>query len=51
MNDELRIRAHHVLCILGFRGEGYSREFVENMRRVVDIIRANPQAVIQIVDE
>ena len=31
----LRIRAHHLLCMMGFRGLGYSPEFVENMQLVV----------------
>lgn len=40
----LRIRGHHLLCILGFRGRGYDSAFVENMGRVVDTIRNNPAA-------
>ena len=30
----LEIRAHHLLCLLGFRGSGYSQEFVEKMGKV-----------------
>ncbi len=30
----LEIRAHHLLCLLGFRGLGYSQEFVEKMGEV-----------------
>jgi len=32
----LEIRAHHLLCMFGFRGLGYSRAFVDNMRAIVD---------------
>ncbi len=27
----IRLRGHHILCLLGFRGFGYSDEFVANM--------------------
>ena len=30
----LEIRAHHLLCLLGFRGLGYSPEFIETMGEV-----------------
>lgn len=29
------LRGHHLLCIQGFRGAGYSEEFVENMKEIV----------------
>lgn len=34
MEEIVRLRGHHILCLLGFRGLGYSDEFVENMARV-----------------
>ena len=37
------LRAHHLLCALGFRGLGYSPEFVANMRRVVRKLRGGRQ--------
>ena len=30
----LNIRAHHLLCLLGFRGTGYNEEFVANLKKV-----------------
>lgn len=41
--DRLTLRAHHLLCLHGFRGMGYSDGFVENMAAVRDRLRA-PQA-------
>lgn len=32
----VRLRAHHLLCMLTFVGEGYSPEFVANFRRLVE---------------
>lgn len=31
----LRLRRHHVLCCVGFRGEGYDDAFRANMSRIV----------------
>ena len=31
----LRLRGHHFICLQFFRGEGYSKEFVRNLKRVV----------------
>lgn len=33
--QHVTIRSHHLLCMLGFRGLGYSEEFTANMRSVV----------------
>lgn len=46
----IRLRAHHLLCIHGFRGQGYSPLFVANMARLVDRLENSPEASIQVVD-
>ncbi|MBB3112740.1 hypothetical protein FHS18_004842 [Paenibacillus phyllosphaerae] len=30
----IRLRGHHLLCLLGFRGMGYSEAYVHNMKQV-----------------
>jgi len=45
----LEIRAHHLLCLLGFRGLGYSKEFTENMKNV-SAIAFSDGTVLKIVD-
>jgi len=46
----LRIRAHHLLCILGFRGLGYSAAFVANMARIVRRVRGRPRSKLVLLD-
>ena len=48
--NPLPIRAHHLLCMLGFRGLGYSKEFVRNMTRIVRCIRDIPEAAIKLIE-
>lgn len=38
----MKIRGHHFLCIEGFRGKGYSSDFVENMKSVIDTLKKDP---------
>ncbi|MEN6329712.1 MAG: DUF1284 domain-containing protein [Methanobacteriaceae archaeon] len=47
----LKIRAHHLLCIPGYQGHGYSPEFEENMGRVVEEFRLNPDLIVKVVCE
>ena len=35
----LSLRGHHLLCVHGFRGMGYSPEFVKKMSEIVEQIR------------
>lgn len=37
------LRPHHGLCLQFFQGKGYSEEFVENMKKIVDTLGENPQ--------
>jgi uncharacterized protein len=45
------LRAHHLLCILGFRGLGYSDAFVENMTKVVGKLGNDPEVMVTIIAE
>lgn len=35
MSETIRLLPHHLLCIHGFRGKGYSPEFIQNMATVI----------------
>ena len=43
--DIIALRAHHLLCLHGFRGLGYSEEFVAGMRRVKEALGNDEQMV------
>lgn len=45
-----RLRGHHFLCLYGFRGLGYSQEFVNNMNAVLQAILREPAQMVQPVD-
>ncbi|HWO77402.1 MAG TPA: DUF1284 domain-containing protein [Bacillus sp. (in: firmicutes)] len=44
-----KLRGHHLFCLLGYRGMGYSQEYVENMTRLHQTLRNNPKTRIQLV--
>jgi hypothetical protein len=48
---QVRIRAHNLLCLQGFVGLGYSRDFVENMRHIKDRLRDHPETEIEVTAE
>lgn len=45
----VNLRGHHLLCLHGFRGLGYSPEFVENMRQVHDLLRESPETEVKVL--
>lgn len=45
----IRIRAHHLLCIQGFRGQGYSPTFIANMARLKEMLQEAPDTPVQVV--
>lgn len=48
----LKLRGHHLLCVHGFQGEGYSPDFIEKMTEVVAFIRDVEQdGLIQVKGE
>ena len=46
----IRIRAHTLLCLQGFRGKGYSPEFVENLGGIHEVLFENPDSWVEVVD-
>ena len=47
----IKIRAHHLCCIQGFQGYGYSPAFVTNMRTIISDISSSPLRPIKLVSE
>ncbi|MBI4743813.1 MAG: DUF1284 domain-containing protein [Actinobacteria bacterium] len=45
------IRAHHLLCLHGFKGLGYSPFFVSTMAKALMEIKTNKDILINLVDD
>lgn len=50
-HERMRLRAHHLICILGFRGLGYSKDYAANMSQIVAQLRSSPQTLIEITSQ
>lgn len=50
-SDPIVIRAHHLLCIQGFQGYGYTPDFEQHMGSFVVFLNSNPSFKLQIVAE
>ena len=48
--DPVIIRGHTLLCLQGFRGEGYSPDFVDNMAAIHSRLHSEPQTPVQVTD-
>jgi len=46
----IRLRGHHLLCLLGYRGKGYSESFCDNMTEIYERLRLHPETEIEIVE-
>jgi hypothetical protein len=45
----IRLRGHHLVCLLGYRGMGYSEAYAANMTRVHSRLRKEPETPVLIV--
>lgn len=45
-NPEFKIRAHHLMCIQGFCGHGYSKRFVQNMYKIINELKDNTTVTV-----
>lgn len=48
--EPLRLRGHTLLCLQGFRGEGYSSLFVENLAAIHRRLHEHPEQRIEVID-
>jgi uncharacterized protein len=48
-SDPIRIRAHHLLCIQGFQGYGYTPDFERHMANIVNLLNLDPSVKLQII--
>lgn len=46
----IRLRGHHLLCLQGFRGQGYSPEFVANMAQLLARLRSLPNRTVRVIE-
>lgn len=44
----LRLRPHHLLCTLGYVGNGYSENFIKNMDYITSELNSNTPLLIQL---
>lgn len=47
--DVIEIRAHHLLCMQGFQGYGYSQEFERNMADIINYLEKHPFFTLKVV--
>jgi uncharacterized protein len=45
----VRLRGHTILCLQGFRGEGYSPGFIENMAAIHEALTNHPESWVEIL--
>jgi hypothetical protein len=50
-SEAIKIRAHHLLCIQGYQGYGYSRKFMINMEKVIEFLNNHPYSCLKVVAE
>ena len=45
----VRLRGHTLLCLQGFRGEGYSPEFIANMAAIHRTLTDHPEVLVEVL--
>lgn len=46
----IKLRGHTLLCLQGFRGEGYSSGFTENLGAIHRDLALHPERVVEVID-
>lgn len=50
-SSKIKIRAHHLLCMQGFQGYGYSQGFERNLEEIIDFLDSHPHTTLHVVAE
>lgn len=50
MEKKVELRGHHLICLNFFQGEGYSKEFVDNLKSVLKKAKENAVLVVEGAD-
>lgn len=45
-----QLRGHHLFCLIGYRGMGYSKEYVDNMTHMHQNLREYPNTWIELIE-
>ncbi|MFZ0445956.1 MAG: DUF1284 domain-containing protein [Bacillus sp. (in: firmicutes)] len=45
-----KLRGHHLFCLLGYKGMGYSQEYVDNMTMLHQSLRDDPGTWVQLIE-
>ncbi|MEK3883209.1 DUF1284 domain-containing protein [Paenibacillus sp. PL2-23] len=48
--ETIKLRGHHLLCLLGYRGKGYSEGFCANMTGIYETLRLRPETRIEVME-
>lgn len=51
MSDKIKIRYHHLMCIPRYKGDGYSKEFCDNLAKVKASINADNYTLVDCCDD
>ena len=51
MTDKAKLRGHHLICLNFFEGEGYSAEFVENLKYTLEKATSNGIMIVDGADD
>jgi hypothetical protein len=51
MKNRVKLRGHHLICLNFFQGEGYSKEFVINLKSVLKKAKENMALVVEGADD
>ena len=44
-----QLRGHHIFCMVGYQGVGYSKEYADNMTAVHNKLQRQPQKLVQLI--